>query len=69
MIKTEFSILANELLKEFGCDLLCLYFNNDGICKIFYHDGFSDRHFYSAYRFMNREKLRLIIMDKLDLLE
>lgn len=69
MTKTEFAILVDEVLNEFGCVLLCMNFNKDEICETTYHDGFSARHFYSAYRFMNRAKLRFIIMDQLDLLE
>ena len=68
MTRTEFIILADEVLNEFGCVLLCMNFNKDEICEITYHDSFSDGHFYSAYRFMNRVKLRLIIMDQLNLL-
>ena len=68
MTRTEFTILADEVLNEFGCVLLCMNFNKDEICETTYHDGFSDGHFYSAYRFMNRAKLRLEIMDGEDLL-
>ena len=56
MTRTEFTVLADEVLNEFDCVLLCINFNKDEICEITYHDGFSDRHFYSAYRFMNRER-------------
>ena len=69
MTKTEFTILVDDILNEFGCVLLCMNFNKDGICEITYHDGFFAGHFYFAYRFMNRAKLRFIIMDELDLLE
>ena len=62
MTKTEFTILVNNILNEFGCVLSCVIFNKDEICKTTYYDGFSDRHFYSEYRFMNRAKLRFIIM-------
>ena len=44
-------------------------FSEVGICKVNYTDGFStDLHFYVAYRFMNRARLRFKIMDELDLL-
>ena len=34
-----------------------------------YTNGFdSDLHFYVAYRFMNRSRLRLLVMEQLDLL-
>ena len=36
-------------------------YNEDGICRVNYTDGFdSDLHFYVAYRFMNRARLRLL---------
>ena len=44
-------------------------YSEDGICKVNYTDGFdTDLHFYVAYRFMNRARLRLKIMVALNLL-
>ena len=44
-------------------------YSEDGICKVNYTDGFAtDLHLYVAYRFMNRARLRLKIMDELNLL-
>ena len=44
-------------------------YSEDGICKVNYTDGFNnDLHLYVAYRFMNRARLRLLIMEQLDLL-
>ena len=43
-------------------------YTDDGICKVNYTNGFKDLYFYVAYRFMNRARLRLLIMDQLDLL-
>ena len=69
MTRTDFTIMLDELLNEFDCLLLGLEYSEDGICKVNYTDGFdSDLHFYVAYRFMNRARLRLIIMEQLDLL-
>ena len=70
MTKTEFVILVDEVFNEFDCKLLRMEFSEYGICKVNFIDGFdTDLHFYVAYRFMNRAKLRFIIMDQLDLLE
>ena len=44
-------------------------YSDDGICKVNYTDGFrTDLHFFVAYRFKNRARLRLKMMDELDLL-
>ena len=70
MTKTEFVILVDEVFNEFDCKLLRMEFSEYGICKVNFIDGFdTDLHFYVAYRFMNRARLRFIIMDQLDLLE
>ena len=69
MTKTEFVILVDEVFNEFDCKLLRMEFSEYGICKVNFIDGFdTDLHFYVAYRFMNRARLRLKIMDELDLL-
>ena len=69
MTKTEFVILVDEVFNEFDCKLLGMEYSEDGICKVNYTDGFdTDLHFYVAYRFMNRARLRLKIMDELNLL-
>ena len=69
MTKLKFSVLVDEVFNEFDCKLLGLEYSEDGICKVNYTDGFdSDLHFYAAYRFMNRARLRLKIMDELNLL-
>ena len=69
MTKTEFVILVDEVFNEFDCKLLGMEYSEDGICKVNYTDGFdTDLHFYVAYRFMNRARLRLLIMEQLDLL-
>ena len=69
MTKTEFVILVDEVFNEFDCKLLRMEFSEYGICKVNFIDGFdTDLHFYVAYRFMNRAKLRLKIMVELNLL-
>ena len=69
MSKLKFTVLVDEVLNEFDCKLLGMDYNDDGICKVNYTDGFdSDLHFYVAYRFMNRARLRLVIMEQLNLL-
>ena len=69
MTKLKFTVLVDEVFNEFDCKLLGMTFNEEGICKVKYTDGFeTDLHFYVAYRFMNRARLRLLIMEQLDLL-
>ena len=69
MTKTEFVILVDEVFNEFDCKLSRMEFSEYGICKVNFIDGFdTDLHFYVAYRFMNRARLRLLIMEQLNLL-
>ena len=69
MTKLKFTVLVDEVFNEFDCKLLRMEFSEYGICKVNFIDGFdTDLHFYVAYRFMNRARLRLLIMDNLDLL-
>ena len=69
MTKTEFVILVDEVFNEFDCKLLRMEFSEYGICKVNFIDGFdTDLHFYVAYIFMNRARLRLLIMEQLNLL-
>ena len=69
MTKLKFTVLVDEVFNEFDCKLLGLEYSEDGICKVNYTDGFdTDLHFYVAYRFMNRARLRFLIMDQLNLL-
>ena len=69
MTKLKFTVLVDEVFNEFDCKLLRLEYSEDGICKVNYTDGFdTDLHFYVAYRFMNRARLRLLIMEQLNLL-
>ena len=69
MTRTDFTIMLDEVFNEFDCLLLGLDYSEDGICKVNYTDGFdTDLHFFVAYRFMNRARLRFKIMDELNLL-
>ena len=69
MSKTEFTLLVNEILDEYDCKLYGLIYNSEGICEISYTDDLeTDKKLFVAYRFMNRARLRLKIMDELDLL-
>ena len=69
MSKLKFTVLVDEVFNEVDCKLLGLEYSDDGICKVNYTDGFdTDLHFYVAYRFMNRARLRLLIMEQLNLL-
>ena len=70
MSKTEFSLLIEEVLSEFGLTTQLLKYSEDGICKVFYEgtNEWVEGNFLVAYRFMNRARLRLIIMDELNLL-
>ena len=68
MTKLKFTVLVDEVFNEFDCKLLGLDYSEDGICKVYFTDGFDDLHLFVAYRFMNRARLRLKIMDELDLL-
>ena len=68
MTKLKFSVLVDEVINDFDCKLLGLKYSKDGICKVNYTNGFDDLHFYVAYRFMDRARLRLLIMEQLDLL-
>ena len=69
MPKLKFTVLVDEGFNEFDCRLLGMDYNEDGICKVNFTDGFDDLHLFVAYRFMNRARLRLKIMDILKLLE
>ena len=69
MSKTEFALLVNEILDEYDCKLYGLIYNSEGICEIRYTDDLATvKKLLVAYRFMNRARLRLKILDELDLL-
>ena len=68
MTKLKFTVLVDEVFNEFDCKLLGMEYSEDGICWVNYTDVFDDLHLFVAYRFMIRARLRLKIMDELDLL-
>ena len=68
MTKAEFTLLVDNMLNEYDCLLTELVYCDDGICKVSYNNGFCDGHFFVAYRFMNRARLKLKLLDDLDLL-
>lgn len=68
MSKLKFTVLVDELLNEYDCKLIGMEFNEEGISKITYTDGIFERVLHVAYRFMNRARLKLDILDQLDLL-
>lgn len=68
MSKTEFTMLVDEMLNEYDCLLSALDYYDDGICKVTYSDGIHEWYFYVAYRFMNRARLKLKLLDELGLL-
>ena len=68
MTKLKFTVLVDEVINDFDCKLLGMKYSKDGICKVNYTNGFKDLYFYVAYRFMNRARLRLLIMEQLELL-
>ena len=68
MTKLKFTVLVDEVFNEFDCKLLGMDYTDDGICKVNFTDGFDDLHLFVAYRFMNRARLWLLIMNQLNLL-
>ncbi len=68
MSKLKFTVLVDEILNEYDCKLTGMEYNDEGICTITYTDGIYDRVLYLAYRFMNRARLKLKLLDDLDLL-
>lgn len=69
MSKTEFTILLDEVLNEFDCKIDGILYTDDNIVIVnFTPDGVEIWRMYLPYRFMNRARLRLKIMDELDLL-
>lgn len=68
MTKAEFTLLVDKILNEYDCLLTELVYYDDGICKVSFNSGLYDNHFFVPYRFMNRARLKLKILDELDLL-
>ena len=68
MTRTEFALMVYEMLNEYDCKMIRIEYYDDGVCCINYTNGDYDSHFYAPYRFMNRARLRLLIMEQLNLL-
>ena len=70
MSRTEFTLLLDEVLNEFDCKIDGLLYTDDNIVIVNYtSNGVDISRMYMSYRFMNRARLRLKIMNELDLLE
>ena len=69
MSRTEFTLLLDEVLNEFDCKIDGLLYTDDNIVIVNYtSNGVNISRMYIPYRFMNRARLRLIIMGEEDLL-
>ena len=69
MTRTDFTIMIDEVLNEFDCKIDGILYTDDNIAIVnFSPDDVNVRRMYIPYRFMNRAKLRLKIMDELNLL-
>ena len=69
MSKLKFTVLVDEILNEFDCKIEGILYTDDNIAIVKYSpDDVNVWRMYISYRYMNRAKLRLKIMDELDLL-
>ena len=69
MTKLKFTVLVDEVLNEFDCKIDGILYTDDNIAIVNYSpDDVNIRRMYIPYRFMNRARLRLLIMEQLDLL-
>ena len=69
MTKLKFTVLVDEVLNEFDCKIDGILYTDDNIAIVNYSpDDVNVWRMYIPYRFMNRARLRLLIMDQLDLL-
>ena len=69
MRRTDFTLMLDEVLNEFDCKIDGILYTDDNIAIVNYSpDDINIRRMYISYRFMNRARLRLKIMDELDLL-
>ena len=69
MTRTDFTIMIDEVLNEFDCKIDGILYTDDNIAIVNYSpDDVNIWRMYIPYRFMNRVKLRLKIMDELNLL-
>ena len=69
MSRLKFTIMIDEILNEFDCKIDGILYTDDNIAIVNYSpDDVNIRRMYIPYRFMNRARLRLLIMEQLDLL-
>ena len=69
MTRTDFTIMLDEVLNEFDCRIDGILYTDDNIAIVNYSpNDVNVRRMYIPYRFMNRARLRLLIMEQLNLL-
>lgn len=69
MTRTAFTLMLDEVLNEFDCKIDGILYTDDNIAIVNYSpDDVNIWRMYIPYRFMNRARLRLLIMEQLDLL-
>lgn len=69
MSRTDFTLMLDEVLNEFDCKIDGILYTDDNIAILNYSpNDVNIWRMYIAYRFMNRAKLRLKIMDELNLI-
>ena len=69
MTRTAFTIMLDEVLNEFDCKIDGILYTDDNIAIVNYSpDDVNVWRMYIPYRFMNRARLRLLVMEQLDLL-
>ena len=69
MTKLKFTVLVDEILNAFDCKIEGILYTDDNIAIVNYSpDDVNVWRMHIPYRFMNRAKLRLKIMDELNLL-
>ena len=69
MTRTDFTLMLDEVLNEFDCRIDGILYTDDNIAIVNYSPN--DVNIYRMhipYRFMNRARLRLLLMEQLDLL-
>ena len=69
MTRTDFTIMIDEVLNEFDCKIDGILYTDDNIAIVNYSpNDVNIWRMYIPYRFMNRTRLRLLVMEQLDLL-
>ena len=69
MTRTDFTLMLDEVLNEFDCRIDGILYTDDNIAIVNYSpNDVNIWRMYIPYRFMNRVRLRLLVMEQLDLL-